>query len=108
MSAIVVLVYCALLVLALIAGAALAWLIAGRALGQPRHLSARGLDAQGFDAQAALRRHPAGRARWGDPGGPAEDEVETAARPLGPDDDQDFIDQLERQLRGGADPGPPA
>ena len=97
------LVYCALLVLALAAGATLAWLIAGRALREPRHLS-----AQGLDAQAALRRHPAGRARWGDPGSPAEDEPERAVRPLGPDDDQDFIDQLERQIRGGTDPGPAA
>ncbi|MGE5137730.1 MAG: hypothetical protein ACM32E_33140, partial [Gemmatimonadota bacterium] len=96
MSAVVaVVVYCSLLVLALIAGAALAWLIAGRALRQPRHLS-----AQGLDAQAALRRHPAGRARWGDPGSPAEDEAETVVRPLGPDDDQDFIDHRERQIRG--------
>ncbi len=101
MSAVVaVVVYCSLLVLALIAGAALAWLIAGRALRQPRHLS-----AQGLDAQAALRRHPAGRARWGDPGSAAEAVAETVVRPLGPDDDQDFIAQLERQIRG-ADPGP--
>ncbi len=98
-----VLVYCALLVLALAAGAMLAWLIAGRALRQPRHLSAHGLDAQ-----AALRRHPAGRARWGDPGSLAEDEPQTVLRPLGPDDDQDFIDQLVRQIRGGTDPGPAA
>jgi hypothetical protein len=92
--------YLALLVLALVAGGTLAWLVAGRALRQPRHLS-----AQGLDAQAALRRHPAGRARWGDPGSLAGDGLEAVARPLGPDDDQDFIDQLERQIRG-TDPGP--
>jgi hypothetical protein len=91
--------YCALLVVALLMGATLAWLVAGRALRQPRRLSAHGVDAQ-----AALRRHPAGRARWADPA-PPESRPE-AAPPLGPDDDQDFIDQLERQLRGGADPGP--
>ncbi len=96
----VVLVYCALLALALIAGAMLAWLIAGRALRQPRHLT-----AQGLDAQAALRRHPAGRARWGDPGSPADYEAADFARPLGPDDDQDFINLLERQIRGGQTPG---
>jgi hypothetical protein len=97
------LAYFALLMLAVVAGATLAWLMAGRALRQPRHLS-----AQGLDAQAALRRHPAGRARWGDPGSPGEDEADTVAQPLGPDDDQDFIDRLERQIRGGTDPGPAA
>jgi hypothetical protein len=95
--------YSALLVLALVVGAALAWLVAGRALGQPRHLP-----AQGLDAQAALRRHPAGRARWGDPGDPPGDDTQTAARPLGPDDDQEFIDLLERQIRGDTGPGPAA
>lgn len=92
--------YSALLVVALLMGATLAWLVTGRALRQPRHLSAPGLDAQ-----AALRRHPAGRARWADPDDlpPQADEI---TRPLGPDDDQDFIDELERQLRGGTDPGP--
>ncbi len=91
--------YSALLVLALVVGATLAWLVAGRALRQPRHLSAHGLDAQ-----AALRRHPAGRARWADPGGEAAPAADALGRPLGPDDDQDFIDHLERQIRGGSDP----
>jgi hypothetical protein len=95
--------YTALLVLALVVGATLAWLVAGRTLREPRHLSAHGLDAQ-----AALRRHPAGRARWGDPGGPPGDEAETAARPTGPDDDQEFIDLLGRQIRGDTGPGPEA
>jgi len=90
--------YCVLLVVALLMGATLAWLVAGRALRQPRHLS------PGLDAQAALRRHPAGRARWGDPVTPPE--VQAPGRPVGPDDDQAFIDHLERQIRGGNGPGP--
>jgi hypothetical protein len=95
--------YCALLVVALLLGASLAWLVAGRALRQPRHRAGHGLDAQ-----AALRRHPAGRGRWGDPDtmpGPA---VEAASgRPVGPDDDQEFLDRLARQIRDtGTDPGP--
>lgn len=94
-----VLAYCALLLVALMMGATLAWLVTGRPLRQPRQLSAHGLDAQ-----AALRRHPAGRARWGDPGGEAGPEA--PARPVGPDDDQEFIDHLERQIRGRKDPGP--
>lgn len=92
--------YSALLVVALLMGAALAWLITGRALRQPGRLSAPGLDAQ-----AALRRHPAGRARLGEPDIAPEDAGQ-AAWPVGPDDDQEFIDRLGRQLRGGTDPGP--
>lgn len=93
--------YCALLVLALVVGATLAWLVTGRALRQPRSYSAHGLDAQ-----AALRRHPAGRARWDQDGQSGADAP--APRPVGPDDDPEFIEQLERQIRGGSDPGPAA
>ncbi|MBO0777104.1 MAG: hypothetical protein J2P34_12400 [Actinobacteria bacterium] len=93
--------YSALLVLALVVGATLAWLVAGRALRQPRHFS-----SQGLDAQAALRRHPAGRARWLDQDSPQGAGTDRVARPVGPDDDQEFIDHLERQIRGGTDPGP--
>lgn len=95
--------YCSLLVVALVMGATLAWLVAGRALRQPRYFS-----APGPDAQAALRRHPAGRARWAEPY-PDPDTVPGAGleaiRPLGPDDDQEFLDRLERQIRDGTDPG---
>lgn len=90
--------YAALLVLALALGATLAWLVTGRALRQPRHYSMPGLDAQ-----AALRRHPAGRALWADEDGPPT--ADAFSGPLGPDDDPDFIEHLERQIRGGHDPG---
>lgn len=95
--------YLALLVVALVAGAALAWLVTGRPLRGPRHLP-----APGMDAQAALRRHPAGRARWGAPDGPVPGTGAETARPIGPDDDQEFLDRLQRQIRDGNDPGPGA
>lgn len=93
--------YSALLVVALLAGAALAWLVTGRAMRGSRHLP-----AQGLDAQAALRRHPAGRARWEALDGSLPGAGARAARPVGPDDDQEFLDRLERQIRGGNGPGP--
>ncbi len=96
--------YSALLVVALAAGAALAWLVAGRALRHPPRLSAAGLDAQ-----AAQRRHPAGRARWTSeqdtlPIRGARRADAAPGRPRGPDDDQEFIDRLGRQIRGLTDP----
>lgn len=90
----------ALLIAALLAAATCAWLLTGRALWRPRHPP-----HGGFDAQAALRRHPAGRSRsesehaapaaFGTPGGLPE-----ANRPTGPDDDPEFISALERLIRG--------
>jgi hypothetical protein len=92
--------YSALLVVALVLGATLAWLVAGRALRQPRQVAADGLDAQD-----ALRRHPAGRARWEDQPGRGGRTGAARFRPVGPDDDQEFIDLLGRQIRGLTDPG---
>ncbi len=45
----------------------------------------------GPEADDALRRHPAGRARHGAYRGPA----------IGPDDDPEFINALEWMIRGG-------
>ena len=89
----------ALLIAALLAAATCAWLLTGRALWRPRQPP-----HGGFDAQAALRRHPAGRSRserhgdfgaFGPPGAPPE-----VGRPAGPDDDPEFISALERLIRG--------
>ena len=54
----------ALLIAGLLTGGTWAWWLAGRRLPRPRRPSGRGRDAQ-----AALRRHPAGRERWVDPDG---------------------------------------
>ncbi len=88
-------VSCALLIVGLLAGAVAAWWLAGRALPRPRYLS-----RHGRDAQAALRRHPAGRDRWPDPGGRSTAADGTGpAYPPGPDDDPEFISALERLIR---------
>jgi hypothetical protein len=91
----------ALLIAALLAAATCAWLLTGRALWRPRQPP-----YGGFDAQAALRRHPAGRSRtehgdfaaFGPPGF-----LPGAGRPTGPDDDPEFISALERLIRGDED-----
>jgi len=91
----------ALLIAGLLVGGMWVWWLAGRTLPRPRHPS-----RDGRGAQAAIRRHPAGRERWpepdslwarGQPGG-------RAPQPTGPDDDPEFISALERLIRG-EDPG---
>jgi hypothetical protein len=88
----------ALLIAGLVAGGTWAWWLGGRALPRSRHPS-----RYGQDAQAALRRHPAGRERWLDPDGlqatipPGQP---GPVRPAGPDDDPEFISALERLIRG--------
>jgi hypothetical protein len=75
----------------------------------PRRL--RGAFRPGPDAEAALRRHPAGRGRRvsavtpRDLAGPLSAQV---GAPVGPDDDPEFIDALERLIRGDGsyDDGP--
>ena len=88
---------------------AVAWALAGR---PPSRLRPRGRraraprrlgDVMPPDAEEALRRHPAGRARAADgPGGDGAgaDGRGGLGRPLGPDDDPDFIEQLSLRLRG--------
>jgi hypothetical protein len=88
----------ALLIAALLAAATCAWLLTGRALRRDRQPP-----RSGFDEQAALRRHPAGRSRAhrGEHGGPPhEAPLPGSAYPTGPDDDPDFINALERLIRG--------
>ena len=56
----------------------------------------------GPDAESALRRHPAGRGRRVSGATPSDVGPLSAqfAPPLGPDDDPEFIDALERLIRG--------
>jgi hypothetical protein len=97
---------------------ALAWLTLGRPYATlSRYLPGRRprgpwvyrqrADLIGPDAEAALRRHPAGRARQEmademyfqdllDGADPAEEAV---ALPTGPDDDPDFLSYLDRVVR---------
>jgi hypothetical protein len=64
---------------------------------------------EGSAAEAAYRRHPAGRGRYAsadDRVSPPETPVsEDWASPLGPDDDPDFLSELDRVIRRGREPG---
>jgi hypothetical protein len=104
----------ALLIVALLAVARRAWRGAGhlglafRPPAQPgRHPRRRTRPAArpGPDADAALRRHPAGRGRHAAmvPGELADAPPAQWPAPVGPDDDPEFIDALERLIRGDGD-----
>ena len=86
----------------------LAWLAAGRpsrswqASPMARHLAS----SRGFRQQEAFRRHPAAR----DPDGCADYVDAWAARagygrPIGPDDDAEFLLELQRRIHGGREAG---
>jgi hypothetical protein len=78
---------------------AVAWLIVGR----PRRLltlhRSNPYPAGGFDPAEAMYRHPAARAAGGyaEPTGAVG--FLTAPRPLGPDDDPEFLELLSRRIR---------
>jgi hypothetical protein len=78
---------------------ATAWLLVGR----PRRLLAlhrsNPYSADGFGPAEALYRHPAARAAGGyaEPGGSVG--FLTAPRPVGPDDDPEFLLELDRRIR---------
>ncbi|SRR6266702_387261 len=90
---------------------ATAWLAAGRPDRRRRtRLLPRYLEgAPSLGQQDALRRHPAGRAM--EPGidagpGPAGHQAGTVSRrPVGPDDDHEFMEELTRRLHGGHEAG---
>src|SRR6266581_4472662 len=96
----------ALLITVLPVIGALAWLLAGRpnrhwrTSMMPPHLA--GMPRLG--PQEAIRRHPAGRAMEPDTDGQLESWECPAAdglRPIGPDDDPEFLRELERRFRDG-------
>jgi hypothetical protein len=88
---------------------ATAWLVAGRPDRRrrddfPRHL----LDAPSIAQLDALRRHPAGRAM--DPGIEASGRgalraAEAGPQPMGPDDDEEFLQELARRIRDAREAG---
>jgi hypothetical protein len=91
------------LVLVLALGFCLLWSWRPRGLARPA----------GSAADAAFRRHPAGRARCasGEDHG-SDDHLSPGRRaapadwlaPRGPDDDPDFLAELDRVIRGDGDP----
>lgn len=90
---------------------AVAWLAAGRPDRRGRPLLPRHLEgASSFGPQDALRRHPATRSM--DPGievWPSPEELpasEVGYRPVGPDDDPEFLEELARRIRRLREPGP--
>jgi hypothetical protein len=97
-----------LLILLLSVIGAVAWLIAGRPAGSwQAPMANRPLAGlPGIRRQEAFRRHPAGR---GDDLGfdflAGYQEQPDVGRPLGPDDDIDFLRELDRRIRGDREAG---
>jgi len=88
---------------------AAAWLVAGRPDRRGRLVPPYLDDAPYFGPQDALRRHPAGRGMDTGFGGPSSRAVHPAgsvsARPLGPDDDPEFLEELARRIDRGREAG---
>jgi Phospholipase_D-nuclease N-terminal len=96
----------ALLITVLPVIGAIAWLLAGRpdrswrTPTMPQHLA--GMPRLG--PQQAIRRHPAGRAVEPDADRQPESwdcPVVSSTPPIGPDDDPEFLRELERRFRNG-------
>ena len=78
----------------------MAWLIAGR----PRRAPLRRATVGGMSPEEAFRRHPAGRGL--DPETYSElrpDVIDYSSGPVGPDDDPEFLMELERRIRESRD-----
>lgn len=80
-----------------------AWLIAGR----PRRMPlVRRAPSVGMSPAEAFRRHPAGRAMGFDLDAVQQGDISRGprqVRPLGPDDDPEFLQELERRIRESRD-----
>jgi hypothetical protein len=79
-----------------------AWLIIGRPRYRTRRLPMlpRGATAgMAIGPAEAQRRHPAGRAMATDLDTREDDYQERPSRPMGPDDDPEFLLELERRIR---------
>jgi len=90
----------ALLIMGLLVGGTWVWWLAARSRPPRPSRHER-------DAQAALRRHPAGRERWLEPDGLralTQPDLPVSGQPTGPDDDPEFISALDRLIHG-EDPG---
>jgi hypothetical protein len=94
----------ALLTAMLLIAARRAWRSASQPRRRPRAASRRrrAIFRRGPDADAALRRHPAGRSRYTAAvvHGELTGALPVQWPPVGPDDDPEFIEALERLIRG--------
>jgi hypothetical protein len=77
-----------------------AWLIVGRPQRLGMHMHRRG-GPSGYGQAEALLRHPAAQAAVGYSDQVVWSVPADIARPLGPDDDPDFLLELERRIREG-------
>jgi hypothetical protein len=88
---------------------AAAWLVAGRPAHHGRILPRRLEDAPFVGPHDAIRRHPAGRSMDAGLGGPAGRTAQRAssapARPMGPDDDPEFLQEIARRIERGFELG---
>jgi hypothetical protein len=88
---------------------ATAWLAAGRPDRRGRMLPHHLEDVPYFGPQDALRRHPAGRGMDSAVGGPSGLAAHPASsawtRPMGPDDDADFLQELARRIERSREAG---
>jgi hypothetical protein len=85
---------------------ATAWLVAGR----PRRLGlhrSRPYPPGSFGRAESLYRHPAARAAGGFAEQAGAVGFITGRRPLGPDDDPEFLLELDRRIREGREDGTP-
>jgi hypothetical protein len=86
---------------------AAAWLVAGRPRTYARarlHWSYR--DGPSYvSPEDALRRHPAGRAMKQGFGDAPQRALRAGVRPMGPDDDPEFLEELARRIHGGEQAG---
>jgi phospholipase D-like protein len=84
---------------------ATAWLLVGRPDRRGRMLPGHLEDAEFFGPLDALRRHPAWRGMDTGIGGPSGRVAHPAsaapARPMGPDDDPEFLQELARRIERG-------
>ena len=84
---------------------ATAWLLVGRPDRRGRMLPSLWEDTPFFGPQEALRRHPAGRGMGTGIGGASGRTAHPAsaapARPMGPDDDPEFLEELARRIKRG-------
>lgn len=87
---------------------ATAWLVAGRPRRRAWPHRSHPADGPYFSQQDAIWRHPAGRAMeqgYDSPSGRVVRASAIPARPAGPDDDPEFLEELARRIRGGEQAG---
>jgi hypothetical protein len=81
---------------------AVAWLVAGRPRRRMRAYRVQSPGTAYFGPEDAMRRHPAGQATQLGYDTTSERTLRAPARPVGPDDDPEFLEELARRIHGGS------